>query len=108
MTDCKSLYDALHKEGGLRVPSEKRLIIDLAAIKQILETFEDAQDICQSMTAPMRWVPTELQLADEMTKICTTQLVRAVMESGMLQLPLVDSRQRWLELQQNQRKVQPV
>ena len=30
ITDCKSLYDHLHREGVPRVPSDKRLAIDLA------------------------------------------------------------------------------
>ena len=29
-SDCKSLYDHLHKEGAPRTPSDKRLAIDLA------------------------------------------------------------------------------
>ena len=33
ITDCRSLYDHLHREGAPRAPSEKRLAIDLAGLK---------------------------------------------------------------------------
>ena len=97
MTDAKSLFDALHKEGGLRVPSEKRLIIDLSAIKQMLieVTATDEVDTCEALTVPLRWVPTELQLADGMTKIMRHELLKSIMRGQHLQLPLLDNRQRW-------------
>ena len=34
ISDCKSLFDHLHREGVPRVPSDKRLAIDLAALRQ--------------------------------------------------------------------------
>ena len=35
-TDCKSLYDHLHKAGTPKPPTERRLALDLAAIRQSL------------------------------------------------------------------------
>ena len=62
ITDCKSLYDHLHKEGVPRIPSDKRLAIDLAALRQYFK--EEQQD----ERAPLYWVPTGYQLADILTK----------------------------------------
>lgn len=33
MTDCKSLFDSVHRAGGPRAPSEKRLLVDLAKLR---------------------------------------------------------------------------
>ena len=33
VTDCKSLYDAIHKEGAAPASKDKRLAIELAIIK---------------------------------------------------------------------------
>ena len=62
ITDCKSLYDHLHKEGVPKIPSDKRLAIDLSALRQSLD-LEKAND-----RTPLFWVPTGFQLADVLTK----------------------------------------
>lgn len=36
VTDCRSLYDHIHREGVPRAPAEKRLAIDLAGLRQAL------------------------------------------------------------------------
>ena len=36
LTDCKSLYDHLHREGTPKAPSDKRLAVDLASLRQTL------------------------------------------------------------------------
>ena len=33
VTDCKSLYDAIHKEGAAPASTDKRLAIELAIVK---------------------------------------------------------------------------
>ena len=71
ITDCKSLFDSVHRVGGPKAPSEKRLMIDLAALRQLISAeavrwgckFEDPR--------MMRWVPTDFQLADILTKVKT-------------------------------------
>ena len=36
-SDCRSLYDHVHRQGLPRIPSDKRLAIDLAAVRQMLD-----------------------------------------------------------------------
>ena len=62
ITDCKSLYDHLHTEGVPRIPSNKRLAIGLAALRQYFK------EECQDERAPLYWVPTGYQLSDILTK----------------------------------------
>ena len=57
VSDCKSLYDHLTREGIPRVPTCKRLAIDLASIRCDLRHF-----------GKIAWTPTEAQLADLLTK----------------------------------------
>ena len=99
LTDCKSVYDALNKEGGLRIPSEKRLILDLAAIKEIMNELERPGDACEAFRGPLRWIPTELMLADGMTKVMKNDAIRKLLQEGTLELPLLDSREKWLGVQ---------
>eukprot|EP00439_Symbiodinium_sp_Y106_P083456 s160_g23.t1 len=57
LSDCRSLYDHLTREGIPRVPSDRRLAIDLAAVRQDLKSL-----------GRLAWVPTTRQLADVLTK----------------------------------------
>ena len=69
LTDCKSLYDNVHRLGGPRAPSEKRLIVDLMALRRMV-TDEDrrwASELPGNKT--FRWLPTTHQLADILTKV---------------------------------------
>ncbi|OLQ15724.1 Copia protein [Symbiodinium microadriaticum] len=61
-TDCKSLFDYLHKAGAPKIPTDRRLAIDLAALRQELG-YEK-----WTSRAPLQWIPTALQLADPLTK----------------------------------------
>ncbi|CAE7358519.1 RE1, partial [Symbiodinium microadriaticum] len=78
-TDCRSLYDHVHREGAPKAPSEKRLAIDLAALRQTLMREAKVQWLQKHgpevtltperpLRPPLHWVPTEDQLADMMTK----------------------------------------
>ena len=60
MTDCRSLHDHLHRAGVPRVPADRRLAVDLAAIRQDFR--RDAERIS------MQWIPTTCQVADPLTK----------------------------------------
>ena len=62
MTDCRSLYDALTKDGAPSLPSEKRLAIDLASLADTADDYE------WPVKELYRWLPTNLQLADYLTK----------------------------------------
>ena len=57
LTDCRSLFDHLKKEGIPRAPADRRLAIDLAAIREVLPGLSG-----------LSWIPTERQLADLLTK----------------------------------------
>ena len=62
LSDCRSLYDHVHKEGVARVPSDRRLAIDLAALRQGLRWEKWYNRL------PLAWVPSSLQLGDILTK----------------------------------------
>ena len=57
LSDCRSLYDHLTRDGVPRVPTCKRLAIDLAGIREDLK-----------YVGRIVWVPTGAQLADILTK----------------------------------------
>ena len=71
MTDCKSLYDSVHRVGGPRAPSEKRLLVDLAALRQVVQQEVTAWSPENRATfgRSLKWIPTDHQLADGLTKI---------------------------------------
>ncbi|CAE7247031.1 GIP, partial [Symbiodinium sp. CCMP2456] len=62
LSDCRSLYDHLHREGVPRTPSDRRLAIDLAALRQALRLERWTERL------PLAWIPSELQLGDVLTK----------------------------------------
>ena len=64
VTDCKSLYDAVHKQA--QHISDKGSVISLVLIRQICETRTDDQ--IPSRKAQILWVPTHCQIADSLTK----------------------------------------
>ena len=96
-TDCKSLFDHLHKEGVPRPPSERRLAIDLAAIRQSL--LQEAKHQWKRMYGdgsvrpdrprklPLHWVPTDKQLADILTKKMRAVAWWNAVRDGSLVLP---------------------
>ncbi|CAJ1331158.1 unnamed protein product [Effrenium voratum] len=69
LTDCRSLYDAIKREGGPKAPSEKRLLIDLSALRQLLDGEFARWGKELRWTTTMRWIPTTYQLADLLTKV---------------------------------------
>ena len=62
LSDCRSLFDHLTKQGVPRVPSDKRLAVDLAALRQSLK----GERINGNL--PIAWIPGETQLGDILTK----------------------------------------
>ena len=58
VTDCKSLYDAIHKEGAAPASTDKRLAIELAIVK----------DKAVSGETGSRWIDARYQIADCLTK----------------------------------------
>ena len=69
VTDCKSVYDSVHRIGGPRSPSEKRLMIDLAGLRQLIHAEEAQWGSQLAEGKALRWVPTSYQLADVLTKV---------------------------------------
>ena len=103
ITDCKSLFDHLHREGTPKAPSEKRLAIDLAGLRQILMREAKQQFISEHgpdldptperpCRPPIHWVPTELQLADILTKELKSAEWWLTMAKGRLFLPFKKQR----------------
>ena len=78
ITDCKSLYDHMASMSSVSKCEDKRMAIDLAILKQ-----------CMSRTGLfVRWCPTELMLADGLTKDAQdpADLLRAALNIGEYQL----------------------
>ena len=98
LTDCRSLYDHVHREGVPRAPTEKRLAIDLAGLRQALKV--EAQHQWKAIHGvgsptpekpvrpPMHWVPTGNQLADILTKKLKADDWWNHVQQGHLGLPL--------------------
>lgn len=106
ITDCKDLYDRLMREGTRKALTEKRLAIDLAGPRQILmkearhqfaKKHGDNQEPTPSMPCrpPIHWVPTQLQLADILTKELKSAEWWATMENGRLFLPFKKQRDQY-------------
>ncbi|CAE7525074.1 RE2, partial [Symbiodinium sp. CCMP2456] len=62
LSDCRSLFDHLTRQGIPRVPSDKRLAVDLAALRQSLKSEKI------NGQPPIAWIPGETQLGDVLTK----------------------------------------
>ncbi len=88
VTDCRSLYDTMHREGAAKAPSEKRLCVDLAALRQMYEHEVTDGDPLKVGTVPLVWVPTAEMLADPMTKVMKADALREVLDTGVLQIPI--------------------
>ena len=78
ITDCKSLYDAAHSVSSPSKLDDKRVAIDMAIIRQSVER----------TGMSIRWCPTELMLADSLTKDQSdpADLLRAALLHGRYQL----------------------
>ena len=71
-TDCKSVYDTVYRHTGA---TEKRLLIDLAILKNLLSAKE---------VESLSWVPPHLQYADYLTKDFSSKSLVRVITSGFL------------------------
>ena len=99
VTDCRSLYDHVHREGVPRAPSEKRLAIDLAGLRQGLmmearHQWKKKHPLLERpspqapLKPPLHWVPTSDQLADLLTKQLKSNGWWDTISRGHLALPL--------------------
>ena len=74
-TDCRSLYDCLHKEGS--IPSERRIALDIYDVRQFLENDYDA----------LEWCSTNSMIADPLTKhipMAEATMLREFLDTGLL------------------------
>lgn len=69
ITDCKSVYDNVHRIGSPKTPSEKRLIVDVIALKKMVQAEQDYWGNILPTGQALRWVPTTSQMADVLTKV---------------------------------------
>eukprot|EP00971_Amphidinium_carterae_P228328 4528886-Amphidinium_carterae.1 len=74
LTDCRSLYDTLIKDGAPTLPQGKRLAIDLAALSDLLEEHG------WNVKGMYRKVPTDSQLADHFTKVKPPEQLRKILD----------------------------
>ena len=76
LTDCRSLHDLLHRRGT--VPSERRLLIDIEALRNDIET----------NGVVSRWINTKQMLADCLTKddVRAADYLRYVLHYGTYQI----------------------
>lgn len=88
VTDCRSLYDLLVKDGAPSTTQEKRLTIDISGLKEIATEFDPEGEQLKEV---FRWVATESQVADHLTKVKPSHLLRAILEYGWLKLRRIES-----------------
>ena len=98
LTDCKSLYDHIHKDVVPKLPAEKRLALDLAAIRQ--EMHKEAMHQWKAKhgdgairpdkpcVPPLHWVPTTHQPADVLTKKMAAGAWWEYVREGLLRVPI--------------------
>lgn len=97
ITDCRSLFNHLHREGIPKAPSEKRLAIDLASLRQTLMREARAQwsqrhgegepTPEKPCRPPLHWLPTHLQLADIFTKELSATSWWSTIDAGHFDFP---------------------
>jgi hypothetical protein len=81
ITDCRSLYDLLTKEGTPSTTLERRLSIDVAGLMQTGEEFDN-----EDPKKTFLWCPTQCQLADYLTKRMSFEKFRQVLQHGRISL----------------------
>jgi hypothetical protein len=86
VTDCKSLYDTVHKDGATKAPAEKRLILDLAALREMYKKEQQSAEPLLAGTMPLRWIPTAYMLADPLTKVMESEAMRQSMTTGWVRI----------------------
>ena len=73
ITDAKSIYDALSKPTNTAATvQDKRSAIDLAVVRDELKRGKGC----------IRWIDTNVQLADSLTKMMSPDLLRRVLQTG--------------------------
>ena len=85
VTDCASLFDTIHKDGTVKLPSERRLVLDLIGFRELLrEEVVDPEGAAGSCKMPFLWVPTGHMEVDGLTKKMDTKALRDALGRGTL------------------------
>ena len=93
VTDCKLVYDTIQSE-GVKLPTEKRLGLEIAALRDMVQSEADPLKSHTCLGGlPLRWVPTQAQLADVLTKSMDGATLRAAVETGRFNLTESDAGQ---------------
>ena len=79
VTDCKSIYDTIRKDG--QHIGEKGNIVHVVLLRQLLTTRDQKE---YPGKAKLMWVPTRCQLADGLTKASRGSDIRDQLRQGML------------------------
>ena len=82
-TDCRSLYDLVVKDGPLSSTQEKRLTLDIGALREAAEELDPSGEFMKEI---YRWVPTFAQMADHLTKIKPAHELRDLLNQNHLAL----------------------
>ncbi|CAK0840847.1 unnamed protein product [Prorocentrum cordatum] len=88
VTDCASWYETMHKDGYSKLPSERRLLLDLVGLKESLEEEVSNEFVADDHRSqlPLFWVPTDQQLGDQFTKRSDGSAIRAALRDTRLAL----------------------
>ena len=85
VTDCKSVFDTVHRDGCVKLPTEKRLAIEVAAMKEMVRAEAAPSLECTKLFGlPMKWVPTAVQWADCLTKEMDGAALRQQLDEGQI------------------------
>ena len=82
-TDCRSLFDLLIKDGPLSSAQEKRLTLDIGALREVAEELEPTGEMMKEI---YRWVPTNVQRADHLTKLKPAAELREILDRNWISM----------------------
>ena len=106
MTDCQSLHDHLTFPVLTKV-SDKRLSIDLTAMRQILWELEDGElrdELGKKDPDQLRWIDTSTMLCDCLTKDMQSDDLRKAIETNVIDLQASDHSIMSKMMKQKQRR----
>ena len=112
LTDCKSLQEHLCAS-TLTKTSDKRLSIDLAALRQLIweKDGEETEEITVEHPDQIQWIDTSIMLVDALTKDMNANYLRSVMKEGKWSTkPTAESeitkmaKQKWRKLKREQKE----
>ena len=81
VTECRSLYDLLVKDGPVSTTQAKRLAIDISGLKETAAEFDEEQE---KLSEILRWIATGMQWADHLTKVKPAYMLRKILDEGFL------------------------